>query len=83
MSVEKEVRMYHRTLKQFLVSVNLIPIYVFITSILTCTIAYAQLNKQSKSRDLPRLAVLDFRDEAQLASFERAALATREKRREK
>ena len=67
--------MYHRTLKQFLVSVNLIPIYVFITSILTCTIAYAQLNKQSKSRDLPRLAVLDFRDEAQLASFERAALA--------
>lgn len=70
--------MYHRTLKRILLSSSLF--FTIMSQIFAIYFAYAESEQgdatnRVNSRDLPRLAVLDFRDEAQLASFERAALA--------
>jgi hypothetical protein len=43
--------------------------------ILLCIPWVSEAKKETHSQNLPRLAVLDFRDEAQLPTFERAALA--------
>ena len=70
--------MNHRTLRRSLVHVYCMIVLSFVLAGFWVSLVYAQkgeFGSGAQAKKQLRLAVLDFRDEAQLAKFERAALA--------